>query len=119
MLTPFGKELRKLRIDRELRLGQMAKMLDVSAAFLSAVETGRKKVPQDMIKDIAKKLKLAGAEMARLEAAATDSPVSVRIPLAQADSRSRDLAVGFARRFPTLTEQEKESLHLVLFSKGS
>ncbi|EJF79431.1 hypothetical protein MCO_00997 [Bartonella sp. DB5-6] len=45
MLTPFGKTLRKLRIDHSERLLDMAKKLDISVAFLSSVEIGKKSVP--------------------------------------------------------------------------
>lgn len=45
MLTGIGKFLRKLRIDNEEILKDMADALGVSSAFLSAVENGRKKMP--------------------------------------------------------------------------
>ncbi|WP_208438576.1 helix-turn-helix domain-containing protein [Bartonella grahamii] len=45
MLTPFGKILRKLRVDHSERLLDMAKKLDISVSFLSAVEIGKKSVP--------------------------------------------------------------------------
>ncbi len=45
MPTPFGKTLRKLRIDHSERLLDMAKKLDVSVAFLSSVEIGKRSVP--------------------------------------------------------------------------
>lgn len=41
-LTPLGKALRDFRCSRHLLLGNMAKALEVSAADLSAYETGRK-----------------------------------------------------------------------------
>jgi len=117
MLTPFGKELRKLRIDRELTLGDLAKQLDVSAAFLSAVETGRKKVPEGMVKDIAAKLKLSGADLTRLKEAAEGSPVTVRIELSGADTQSRKLAVAFARQFKSLTDSQVLQFHRLLAKK--
>lgn len=45
MLTRFGKQLRKLRIDREERLKDMADRLNVTTAYLSAVENGKRTVP--------------------------------------------------------------------------
>ncbi|WP_375696465.1 helix-turn-helix domain-containing protein [Bartonella sp. AP331QHHD] len=45
MVTSFGKILRKLRIDHSERLLDMAKKLDISVAFLSSVEIGKKSVP--------------------------------------------------------------------------
>ncbi|WP_375695414.1 XRE family transcriptional regulator [Bartonella sp. AC66GZZY] len=48
MVTSFGKILRKLRIDHSERLLDMAKKLDISVAFLSSVEIGKKSVPVGM-----------------------------------------------------------------------
>ena len=42
MLTAYGKAARKWRIDRHMRLRDMARDLGVSVAYLSALETGRK-----------------------------------------------------------------------------
>ena len=47
MLTPFGKAVRKIRIDHNMKLSTMAERLDVKPAFLTSVETGRKSVPSD------------------------------------------------------------------------
>ncbi|CAK00997.1 helix-turn-helix domain-containing protein [Bartonella tribocorum] len=48
MLTPFGKTLRKIRIDHAERLLDMAEKLGISVAFLSSVEIGKKSVPVGM-----------------------------------------------------------------------
>ena len=39
-MTPFGAKLRQLRADRDITLKQMAEGLQISAAFLSALEHG-------------------------------------------------------------------------------
>ena len=48
MLTEFGKALRKIRIDRQQLLKDMANKLGVSSAYLSAVENGKRRMPQDL-----------------------------------------------------------------------
>lgn len=45
MPTKLGIFLRKLRLDRCEILKEMATKLDVSSSFLSAVENGKKKMP--------------------------------------------------------------------------
>ncbi len=47
MLTEFGKAIRKIRLDKGEILKDMAKRLGISSAFLSAVENGRKNVPEN------------------------------------------------------------------------
>ncbi|MCB1481967.1 MAG: transcriptional regulator [Rhodobiaceae bacterium] len=44
-MTPFGAKLRQLRDIRGVTLSQMAEELDVSAAYLSALEHGRRGRP--------------------------------------------------------------------------
>ncbi len=45
MLTDFGKELRKMRIDKGERILDMANKLGVTPAFISNIEHGRKEPP--------------------------------------------------------------------------
>lgn len=44
-MTPFGEKLRQLREERGLSQKDMAKALHVSAAYLSALEHGRRSQP--------------------------------------------------------------------------
>ena len=46
-LSDLSKFLKKLRIDHSEFLGDMADKLEISAAHLSSVESGRKTVPAD------------------------------------------------------------------------
>ncbi|MCF6273715.1 MAG: helix-turn-helix domain-containing protein [Rhodobacteraceae bacterium] len=45
MITDLGKELRKLRIEKDERLYDMSKRIGKSSAFISAVERGDKNPP--------------------------------------------------------------------------
>ena len=65
-LTPFGIAARKLRLDKQLRLLDVAKLLDCSAAFLSAIETGRKPIPDSFVLTVARAMKLSTEELATL-----------------------------------------------------
>ena len=44
-MTPFGERLRNLRNERDITLKQMSQAVGVSAAYLSALEHGRKGRP--------------------------------------------------------------------------
>lgn len=44
-MTPFGERLRKLRAERAITLKQMSEAVGVSAAYLSALEHGRRGRP--------------------------------------------------------------------------
>lgn len=51
-LTEFGVAVRKARLEAKVSLQGMAKDLDVSPAYLSSLEVGRKKVPGEWVKKI-------------------------------------------------------------------
>ena len=51
-LTEFGKAVRKARIDANETLLSMAKEIGTSPAFLSGMETGRKKIPVEWVEKI-------------------------------------------------------------------
>ena len=61
-VTAFGKILRKRRIDSSEILGDMAKRLDVSAAYLSSIENGLREIPDSFVEKISKEYGLSEAE---------------------------------------------------------
>ena len=46
MATIFGKEVAKLRIDQGVKLRELADHFGVSSSYLSAIEAGKKNVPE-------------------------------------------------------------------------
>jgi len=62
-LTKFGKVVREYRRELGVTLSTMASALDASPAFLSAMETGRNKVPMDWVMKIASYFNSKGAKV--------------------------------------------------------
>jgi transcriptional regulator with XRE-family HTH domain len=115
MLTDFGKLVRKHRIDAGMRLRAMAESLGVSAAFLSAMETGRKPVPAETAKRIADILSLDLEERSQLLSAAEASRAEFKIrPGKGAGQLDREVAAMFARQFPTLSKEALASIKRIL-----
>lgn len=48
-LTNLGKVLRKIRIDKDLLLGDMSKIFEISPAYLSAIELGKREITKDFV----------------------------------------------------------------------
>lgn len=67
MLTEFGKFTRKLRIEIDETLYNMAQKLGVSSAFLSAVEIGNKSIPKSWFELLSEKYKLSEEQKKDLE----------------------------------------------------
>lgn len=111
MLTDFGRELRKLRVDRGLRLLDLAEKTGVSVPMLSAVETGRRAVPDGFIAKLARALALNQGQVRSLENALAVQNDSVEIPLSMnRHDRSRDLAFAFARNFGNFDQKAIDEL---------
>lgn len=115
MATTFGKELRKVRIDLELTLADLADKVGMSAAYISALETGRKPVPPTFVGKLEGVLTLDQVTIKRLEKAADESrEKNVVISLHGKDEFSKRLAVAFARRLDDMSGREvKDFLNLL------
>jgi transcriptional regulator with XRE-family HTH domain len=114
-LTPFGKALRKLRIDRDMLLKTMAEGASVTPAFLSAIEAGKKPIPSYLVGRLAQWMRLNDPETEELRHAAAMSAAFVQIPLSPASSMfDRSLATQLARSFVDLDDTQKHEIQLIM-----
>lgn len=117
MLTVFGKEVRKLRLDRGMIMKSMADMLGVSSAYLSSIEHGDKPIPKNFISRLAEALELTPEEIERLESAAKDSSTEVSINVSGLPVSKQRVANSFARALDRLTEKDIEEIKGILERK--
>lgn len=110
MLTEFGKILRKIRIDNQELLKDMSKKLGVSSAYLSAVETGKRKVPSDWVKKVSTLYALNKESTDELELACEQSAQEVKISLAKATGLQREAAISFAKALEGLDDQKLKKI---------
>ncbi len=114
MITSVGKFLRKLRIDNGEILRDMAQVLKVSPAFLSAVENGKKKVPDAWLSKLKVAYSLTEGQMQDLQNAIMESSDIVELNIKNASAGNRELALSFARQFDSLDEKTCEKLFDIL-----
>ena len=111
MLTPLGKELRKLRIDRDnMTLRDMAREFDMTPSWVSAIETGKKDPTETFMSRVAGFFELSPEKLKFLEHLAEISTTKVQIDLKGKSEEERDLAVMFARKFPSMEKERFEQL---------
>lgn len=110
MITAFGKELRKIRIDRGETLKDMAAVLGVSVSFLSSVEVGKKNVPESWVELIGQHYELDDTTRESLRAAARDSVRSIKIDLQGTGQMRRNAALIFARNFDSVSEDTAKKI---------
>ncbi|MEH2551738.1 transcriptional regulator with XRE-family HTH domain [Bradyrhizobium sp. AZCC 2262] len=95
-LTPFGITCRKLRLDKGLRLMDVARKLNCSSAFISAIETGRKPIPDAYMLSVARAMDLSPAEIRELRGACDRTRKEVLVETLPEEQR--ELVAAFARR---------------------
>lgn len=110
MLTSIGKFLRKIRIDHEEILKDMAEKLGVSSAFLSAVENGKKKMPETWFEKLKNIYSFSPEQEEELQNAIIDTNNLVEIQLRNASKNNKDLAIYFAREFDSLDDETSKQI---------
>ncbi|MEG1442032.1 MAG: helix-turn-helix transcriptional regulator [Oscillospiraceae bacterium] len=110
MITKFGKFLRNLRMDNGEILKSMAEKLEITSSFLSAVENGKKKIPEGWVNKIASLYSLSNRKQAELQNAYYETNECVEIELAELNRNKRELAFSFARKLNGFSDEEMDKL---------
>lgn len=118
MITRFGKELRKIRIDHGEILKDMAEKLQVTPSFLSSVEVGKKNVPVGWVDKIASMYNLTAKERDFLEELSEEAVTGLKMDLRNSTQPQRQAALVFARDFGTLTDDEANRIIKLLSKKN-
>ncbi len=117
MRTLLGDYLRGIRMKADLSLRKMATDLGISPAFLSAVENGKKKMPDSWFTLIPETYNLSKEESDEFKDIAYESFETVELNLANAKDANKKLAIRFARRFDEIDENTCEELLELLENK--
>lgn len=118
MLTQLGIFLRKLRLDSGEIMKEMASKLDVSSSFLSAVENGKKKMPDSWYEMIIDLYNLNKEKQDELLTAIEESQKSVEINLNDLSREKKRLAFSFARELENLNKEEVDKMKIFLNKDG-
>ena len=103
--TKFGELVRIIRIRHHEVMGDMAKKLGLKLPFLSAIESGKKNVPTDLITKIVECYHLGAEEEQELIQAAEESRTQYKISTIGAGINQRKAALQFARSFDKMDDE--------------
>ena len=106
MLTSFGKILRKIRIDHNEFLKDMADKLDVTVSYLSAIEHGKREVPNGWVNEIGELYNLSKQEINELDTALYESKKELVFNLSNLNDSKRKVAIAFAREFDDFSDEQ-------------
>jgi transcriptional regulator with XRE-family HTH domain len=114
-MTPFGERLRELRRAKGVSQKQMAASLGVSAAYLSALEHGRRGVPSwAMVQKTIGYFNVIWDDAEDLQRLAAGSDPRVVIDTAGLSAKATALANLLAARIAMLDEEEIATLTAML-----
>ena len=112
--TKFGEQFRILRIKHHEVLADAAKFLGAKSSFISAVETGRKNVPEKWLDLISEHYSLSEKQRFELAQSIEDSKTTVRIDMVAASEAQRSVALQFQRSFDGLDEETANEIMEIL-----
>lgn len=114
-MTPFGAKLRELRAARGILQREMAAALEVSAAYLSALEHGRRGAPSSgLIHQICDYLGLIWDDADELKQLARLSRPRLKMNAAGLTPEQTALGNRLARQLRNLDPPTVQAIHLLL-----
>ena len=114
MLTEYGKFIRELRKEKGETLSLMSEKMDVSIAFLSAMEVGKKQVPIEYADRISEIYELTKEQNLQLTKAIGSSNANMNLDFANLSEEQAQMSVLFARKINKLSQKSLEELQKLL-----
>ena len=117
-MTPFGAKLRNLRKDRGVTLKTLAAALNVSAAYLSALEHGRRGSPgPGLVMEMCGHLDLIWDEAEELKRLAAISRPKVTLDTAGLSPEATEMANLLKKRISGLDEEQIADILRIIAAK--
>ena len=102
MITDFGKILKKYRIDANENLRDMACKLGITASYLSAIECGKRNIPENLIGKINDVYHLSDDKLNELYQAKDNSIKTISINVDGLNQYNRSIALQLSKCIDTI-----------------
>jgi toxin-antitoxin system, antitoxin component, xre family len=117
MATNYGKVLRKIRVDRDELLKDMAGKLGITSAYLSSIENGKRQIPTGLTRTIAEKYELNHETIKKLEEAEDNTRTSIQFDFTDANENQKTTVLKLARQFSDLSDEQLAEIRRILSRK--
>lgn len=117
-INEYGVYIRSIRSKLNINLEDMANKLNVSKAYLSALENGKKTIPQDYADKLAHAFELSNVERNDLKNSIDISNGKIQLEILKMNEEQREVSLAFARKIFYANEEELSELKKILISKG-
>lgn len=111
MVTEFGKYLRKVRVDNNEIMKDMSDKLFITPSYLSAIECGKRRIPDDLAYKVCK---LYGIDQEEINKVVSNSLNELKFTLSDKSEEDRYLITSFILNFDELTDKQKQDIHKLL-----
>lgn len=118
MLTALGKFLRKYRIDHGEILKSMAEKLQMTPAYLSSIENGKRTPPKNLVEKLSAVYSFTAEEFNELQQSYSETINELTISFENINNFQRNLGVVFARKLENLNQEQIDSMLSILNKKG-
>lgn len=112
----YGTLIKEIRYSHGENMADMSEWIDAKLPFLSAVESGKKKVPDDWFDKIVNHYDLSKEQQEELKEAIVESKTMIKINLINVDNDKRRLAIQFQRSFTDLNSDKVKTISNILRS---
>lgn len=117
-MTELAKILRGIRLENGQVLKDMSEALGVTSSYLSAVENGKRPMPEEWLNVLREKYCLGLDAIKRISNAADELRKTVKMDLGNVSGIKRDTAMVFARSFNDMDEKTVERIRKILLERG-
>ena len=117
MYTEYGEYMRIMRIKHHEIMLDTAKLLNVSLPFVSAVESGKRSIPEEWLEVLSAHYNLTPQQKSELKKAMDHSKTHAKIDLTKQSPIKREVALEFQRSFEELDETTAASILDLLRSR--
>lgn len=115
--TTLGKALRQVRLDRGMRLAEMADAYGCTSSFLSQIELGRKSPPAGFFERLSRNCSFSPSERAFVEQAY--EALIIDVAVSPETSSQAEVAKAFARGLRYLEEEDLAKIRTLLESAAA
>ncbi len=109
-VTDLGKKLRKIRIDNDEISFDMAKKLDISVSYLSAIENGKRKIPKDFAEKLFKIYQLNDDMKEKIMKSIIIYTGEMKIRLDSLNQEQQKLSLLYARKVNGLNDTQIQKI---------
>lgn len=110
-MTRFAKFTRTLRIQNDEYLGQMARRLNVSTAFLSRIENGKAKPSEKIVNGLCTKYSLNEEQVKELHEIVDEARQKISLSSLQLEPAKEQMVYRFAKSINDFSDDELNEIY--------